>query len=128
MRRPIAAVFALTSTVFYFIACGSDTPTAPSAAKLPASSVALNALAVSGHGAHSASTASHTTAALSADVHQQIAEVRAFLAPFHNFKKAEEYGYSVRRRRRASASRIRPVAAWGTTTPTRRKTSLRMVS
>jgi hypothetical protein len=95
MRRPIAAVFALTSTVFYFIACGSDTPTAPSAAKLPASSVALNALAVSGHGAHSASTASHTTAALSADVHQQIAEVRAFLAPFHNFKKAEEYGYSV---------------------------------
>lgn len=95
MRHSIAAMFPLASSVFYFIACGSDTPTAPSAAELAAPSATMNGPSLSGHGSHTASAASHTTATLGADVHQQIAQLRQFLAPFHNFKKAEEYGYSV---------------------------------
>src|SRR5918993_743685 len=82
MRRSIAAMFALASSVLYFIACGSDTPTAPSAAQLPAASTTINAPPLSGHASHSASAASHTTATLDADVHQQMAQLREFLAPF----------------------------------------------
>jgi hypothetical protein len=47
-----------------------------------------------GHAGHSGSARSAATA-LSADANQQIAKFRAWLAPFHNFDKAVEYGYSV---------------------------------
>lgn len=94
MRRSIVALLALASTVIYFTACASERPTAPSKVQ-SASSVGHHALTVAGHGAHTASIASHPAAALGADAHQQIAQLRQLLAPFHNLAKAEEYGYSV---------------------------------
>jgi hypothetical protein len=46
-------------------------------------------------GASHASHGAHSSAALAPDVSRQIAELRRLLAPFHNFDKAVEAGYSV---------------------------------
>jgi len=87
MSRTLLAALGLSSTVVCAASCQSA-PTAPRAASLsPASAQALVA-----NGAHE-----HTVAASAQDPSQLqgIAEVRQLLAPFHNFDKAVESGYSV---------------------------------
>ena len=70
------------------VACGdTTTPTAPSL-------VSALAAETTSTGGHSTDEAGHTgAAAFGADVNQQIAQLRRFLAPFHNLDKAMEFGY-----------------------------------
>jgi hypothetical protein len=86
------AALGLSSCLIFIFSCNqaptSPTRLGPSASASPAAA----GTAINGHAGHQ-----HVTAnALSgAEVQQGIAEVRRFLAPFHNFDKAVEFGYSV---------------------------------
>ena len=89
MSRMVHLVLGLTSGAFLFISCNSTAPTAPTVLSAPRDQAA--SLTGMGSGHHHAAAVGE----LGPDVLQGIAEVRRFLAPFHNFDKAVEYGYSV---------------------------------
>jgi hypothetical protein len=94
MPRTTAAVLTLSSFVLYCTACGTPTPTTPSAAGVLSAPATRNAPGAAAHAGHHASSGSPARAALSPDASRQIAELRTFMAPFHNFDKALEFGYS----------------------------------
>jgi hypothetical protein len=99
MCRTIPLALSLASVGLLFAGCESSTPTTPGAAQT-APAPGNSATSIAGlregashesHGAHGA----QSSAALTPDMSQQIAELRRMLAPFHNFDKAVEAGYSV---------------------------------
>jgi hypothetical protein len=95
MRLSLATTLALFGTIVMVQACGRSTPTSPSATPEPARSVSANPVGMAGAAGHLAHAGQQATPSPNADVNAQIAELRRLLAPFHNFEKAVEYGYSV---------------------------------
>ena len=83
MHRSLVAAFALSATILGMMACGRSTPTSPTGSTAP------------GPTAQHAHPDPAATSVSSANVEAQIAELRRLLAPFHNFEKAVEAGYSV---------------------------------
>jgi hypothetical protein len=96
MSRCSVAPLALASLVCFPMACAAPVPTVPSDARV-AGAAPLDAAgaAHAAHASHAVPNGAAQPEALSAEVNQQIARLRAFLAPFHNFDKAVEFGYSV---------------------------------
>ena len=89
MVRTLHAAFGFSVGVLLLVSCDSAPPTAPRQVAVgPLPGAAAVGPSASHH--HAGVTAADT-----ADVQRGIAEVRRFLAPFHNFDKAVEYGYSV---------------------------------
>jgi hypothetical protein len=88
MVRTLGTAFALSVGVLFLVSCDSAPPTAPSERAVPLPGAA----AVGTPASHDHS---HVTSVDNADVQRAIAQVRRLLAPFHNFDKAVEYGYSV---------------------------------
>jgi hypothetical protein len=76
-----------------FIGCTADTPSGPSEIG-PTRGSSSTQPPASTH-THHGSNAAAAGVALSADANQQIAQLRRLIAPFHNFDKAVEFGYSV---------------------------------
>jgi hypothetical protein len=92
MTRTTRAVLGLAGFLG-FIGCTADTPSAPSEIG-PTSKPFSEQPPASTH-THHGSHAAAAGVALSADANQQIAQLRRLIAPFHNFDKAVEFGYSV---------------------------------
>ena len=96
MRRPTQPMLAIWSFVLYSTACNTPNPATPSAVGATRAATTLNAPAMTLHAGHHASSGPHpAAAALSSDVLEQIAQLRALMAPFHDPDKAVEFGYSV---------------------------------
>lgn len=83
MHRPLVTALALSATILGVLACRQGVPTSPADDA---------ATATPAHHAHPDPPA---TSAASAAVNAQIAELRRLIAPFHNFEKAVEAGYSI---------------------------------
>jgi hypothetical protein len=93
MSPTLQAAFGFSAGVLLLVSCASPAPTAPTAlSNAPLAGASSSAATLGTHTGHQHVSAA---AANSAEVNQGIAEVRRFLAPFHNFDKAVEYGYSV---------------------------------
>jgi hypothetical protein len=93
MSRTSLAAIGLSSCLTFILSC-SQAPTSPT--QLSGSTAASPAVAVTAMAGHAGHSQHMTADALSAaETHQAIADVRRFLAPFHNFDKAVEFGYRV---------------------------------
>jgi hypothetical protein len=93
MSRTAAATLGL-SIFTLSIACDRAAPTTPTdvgAAPAPAALIAPAPAPHAGHAGHGSATA----ASLGPEANKQIAQLRRLMAPFHNFDKAAEFGYSV---------------------------------
>jgi hypothetical protein len=95
MSRALAIAVAISTVTFCFMACETRTPTSPENTLVAAPSSDSSVVGGAPPAAKHSASHSHNTAALSADANQQIAQLRRLLAPFHNFDKAVEFGYSV---------------------------------
>lgn len=94
MYRSAPAALGLAALIVSLAACeSSSTPTAPTSAGALAASDAPGAPPAPA--SHAGSHPVNAGTALAAETSQQIAELRRFMAPFHNFEKAVEAGYSV---------------------------------
>lgn len=94
MSPTLRIALCVSSVVLVSGACDSVRPTTPSAVDPPRES-ALTPAAAGSHSGHQHSIGVASSAAVGAEVQQQIAQLRRLLAPFHNFDKAVEFGYSV---------------------------------
>lgn len=92
-RRVATATLGLTISAAGITACHSAVPTAPATTSLSAAPSILGGPALPHFGHHSGGGA--TSAALSAEAQQGIAQLRALMAPFHNPAHAAAAGYDV---------------------------------
>ena len=138
MRATLTVTFGFLSLVV--TGCDSTTtpgaaPTAPTSVTGQATRSAMPPGAPAGlagqtaaaahahHGAAAVVGARGIELKLTPEINQQLADLRKFVAPFHNFDKAVEYGYSIAAPGLGSVSQIRCAGEWGSTTRTRARTS-----
>ena len=81
MSRALAIAVAISTATFCVTACETRTPTSPANNLVAAPSSGPSVVGAAPPAKHSASH-SHSTAALSADADEQIAQLRRLLAPF----------------------------------------------
>ena len=82
MSRALATAVAISTGTFCFMACETRTPTSPANNLVAAPSSGSSVVGAAPPAAKHSASHSHSTAALSADANEQIAQLRRLLAPF----------------------------------------------
>ena len=100
MTRSMLSILVGISTTLLLTACESPpTPMAPTPAMAPAPGAGPDTAGAAAAHAHHGTTVNagsrKVELQMTPEINQQLADLRALVAPFHNFDKAVEYGYSV---------------------------------